>query len=55
MDKIILEISDQNRINIEVTLLYSSTIQLKSQNKNILENPAKKLINRKSLGSKINK
>ena len=32
----ILEISDQNRINIEVTLLYFSINQLKTQNKNIL-------------------
>ena len=43
----ILEISDENRINIEVTLLYFLTNQLKTQNKNILENPAQKLINRK--------
>ena len=43
----ILEISDQNRIHIEVTLLYFSTNQLKTQNKNILENSAQKLINRK--------
>ena len=47
IDKNILEISDQNRINIEVTLLYFSTNQLKTQNKNILENLALKLINRK--------
>ena len=47
IDKSILEISDQNRINIEVTLLYFSTNQLKTQNKNILENSAQKLINRK--------
>ena len=47
IDKDILEISDQNRINIEVTLLYFSTHHLKTQNKNILENPAKKLIHRK--------
>ena len=45
--KNILEISDQNRINIEGTLLYFSTNQLKTQNKNILENSAQKLINRK--------
>ena len=37
MYKNILEISDQNRINIEVTLLYFSTNQLKTQNKNIIE------------------
>ena len=42
MQKNILEISDQNRINIEVTLLYFSTNQLKTKNKNILENPAQK-------------
>ena len=47
VDKNILEIFDQNRINIEVTLLYFSTNQLKKQNKNILENSAQKLINRK--------
>ena len=47
MNKNILEISDQNRINIEVTLLYFSPNQLKAQNKNILENSAQKLINRK--------
>ena len=52
IDKSILEILDQNRINIEVILLYFSTNQLKIQNKNILENSAQKLIN---LGSKINK
>ena len=38
IDKNILEISDQNRINIEVTLLYFPTNQLKTQYKNILEN-----------------
>ena len=53
--KNILEISDQNRINIEVTFLYFSTNQLKTQNKNILENPAQKLNNRKFLGLKTNK
>ena len=53
--KNIQEISDQNRINIKVTFLYFSTNQLKIQNKNILENPAQKLINRKFLGSKTNK
>ena len=47
IDKNILENSDQNRINIEVLLLYFSTNQLKTQNKNILENSAQKLINRK--------
>ena len=47
MDKNILEISDQNHINIEVTLFYFSNNQLKIQNKNILENLAQKLINRK--------
>ena len=47
IDKNILWISDQIRINIEVTLLYFSTNQLKTQNKNILENSAQKLINRK--------
>ena len=45
--KNILEILDQNRISIEVTFLYFSTNQLKTQNKNILENPDQKLINRK--------
>ena len=45
--KNILEISDQNHINIKVRSLYFSTNQLKTQNKNILENPAQKLINRK--------
>ena len=55
IDKNILEISDQNRINIEVTLLYFSTNQLKTQNKNILEISAQKLINKEYLGSKINK
>ena len=44
INKNILEISDQNRINIKVTLLYFSTNQLKTQNKNILENSAQKLI-----------
>ena len=47
MNMSILEISDQNRINIEVTLWYVSTNQLKTQNKNILEISAQKLINRK--------
>ena len=47
MHKNILEISDQNRISIEVTFLYFSTNQLKISNKNILENPDQKLINRK--------
>ena len=47
IDKSILEILDQNRINIEVILLYFLTNQLKTQNKNILENLAQKLINRK--------
>ena len=47
IDKNILENSDQNRINIEVTLLYFSTNLLKIQNKNILENLVQKLINRK--------
>ncbi len=51
----ILEISDQNRINIKVTFLYFSTNQLKTQDKNILENLAQKLINRKYLCSKIKK
>ena len=49
LHKNIPEILDQNRINIEVTFLYFSTNQLKTQNKNILENPAQKLINRKLL------
>ena len=53
--KNILEILDQNRISIEVTFLYFSTNQLETQNKNILENPGQKLINRKYLDSKINK
>ena len=47
IDQNILEISDQNRINIKVTFLYFSTNQLKTQDKNILENLAQKLINRK--------
>ena len=47
MNKIIWEISDQNNIDIEVTLLYFSPNLLKTQNKNILENSAQKLINRK--------
>ena len=47
IDKNILKISDQNSINIEVKLLYFSTTQLKTQHKNILENSAQKLINRK--------
>ena len=47
IDKNIQENLDQNRINIEVTLSYFSTNQLKTQNKNILENSAQKLINRK--------
>ena len=42
IDKNILEILDQNRINIKVTFLYFSTNQLKTQNKNILENPDQK-------------
>ena len=46
-----LQISDQ----IALTFLYFSTNQLKTQNKNILENPTQKLINRKILGSKTNK
>ena len=45
IDKNIQEILDENHINIRVTLLYFSTNQLKTQNKNILENPAQKLIN----------
>ena len=45
--KFFLSVTDQNRINIEVALLYFSTIHLKTQNKNILENSALKLINRK--------
>ena len=49
IDKNILEISDQNRIKIEVTLLYFSTNQLNTQNRNIRENSAQKLINRKIL------
>ena len=65
--KNILEILDQNRISIEVTFLYFSTNQLETQNKNILSRmfffcsllnkniPDQKLINRKYLGSKINK
>ena len=51
----ILEILDQNHISIKVTFLYFSTNQVETQNKNILENPDQKLINRKYLGSKINK
>ena len=47
MDINIVEISDQNRINIEVTLLYFSTSQLKTQKKNILENLSQKLVNKK--------
>ena len=47
MNKSIQEISDQNCINLEVTILYFSTNQLKTQNKNILENLAQKLISRK--------
>ena len=47
MNKNIQEILDQNRINIEVTFLYFSTNQLKTQNKNILEILAQKPINRK--------
>ena len=47
MNMNILEISDQNRINIEVLLLYFSANELKTQNKNILEKTAQKLINRK--------
>ena len=50
--KNILEILD--RMNIKVTFLYFSTNQ-KTQNKNILENPDMKLINKKYLGLKINK
>ena len=47
IDKNILENSGKNRINIEITHLYFSTNQLKTQNKNILENPAQKLSNKK--------
>ena len=47
IDKNIQEISDQNRIYIEVTILYFSTNQLKTQHKNILENPVQKLISKK--------
>ena len=47
MNENILEISDPNCVNIVVTLLYFSTNQLKTQKKNILENSAQKLINRK--------
>ena len=43
----IQEISDQNFINIEVTLSYFLTNQLKTQHINIVENSAQKLINRK--------
>ena len=53
--KNILEILDQSRFNIKVTFLYFSTNQLETQNKNILENPDQKLINRKFLGSETNK
>ena len=42
-----LNLTLKNRINIEVTLLYFSTNQLKTQKKNILENSARKPINRK--------
>ena len=38
IDKNVLKISNQNRINIEVTLLYFATNQWKAQNKNIQEN-----------------
>ena len=47
IDKNILEIPGKNRNDIEITLTYFSTNQLKTQNKNILENSARKLINRK--------
>ena len=47
--KNIQEISYQNRINIEITFLYFSTNQQKTQTTNILENPAQKLINRKNI------
>ena len=47
LHKNILKILDQNRISIEVTFLYFSTNQLKTENKNILENPDQKLINKK--------
>ena len=49
MNKNILESSDRNCIDIEVTLLYFSTNQLKTQNKNILQNSAQKLIKRKNI------
>ena len=49
MNKNNLEISDQNCINIEVTLLYFSNNQQKTQNKNILENSAQKLIIKKNI------
>ena len=54
MNENILEISDPNCVNIVVTLLYFSTNQLKTQNKNIQGNPAQKL-SEKYLGPKINK
>ena len=49
MNENIQEISDQSRINIELKLLYFSTNQPKTQNKNILENSAQKLINWKNI------
>ena len=45
--KNILEILDENPFNFEVTFLYFLTNLLKTQNKNIQENLAQKLINRK--------
>ena len=51
IDKNILEISDQNCIYIKVTLLYFSTNQLKTQNKNILENPAQKTNQQKNISA----
>ena len=55
IDKNIQESSDQNRINVEATLSYFSTNQLKTQNKNILENSAQKLIYRKIFRLQNNK
>ena len=39
--------SHHTQTNFVVTILYFTTNQQKTQNKNILENPAQKLINRK--------
>ena len=46
--------SDQNRI-CYIFIFFDQYFSTNKQNKNILENPDQKIINRKFLGSKTNK